>query len=136
VTSVHDLLLLLHSVDFVVASRLHGLLLSFLASKPCIAISYDRKVRCLMDELRQADYCFDIQTFNSDDLLGALLRLQSNGHLIAPRLTATRRHYDRLLRPQYSLVAQLLRRRRGGPSRAVTLEELTHESTSDVGTIG
>ena len=133
VTTVHGLLLLLHSVDFVVASRLHGLVLSFLASRPSIAISYDRKVRCLMDELRQADYCFDIQTFNSDDLFGALLGLQSNRHLIAPRLTATRRQYDRLLQPQYSLVVQLLRRRRGGPRRAVTLEELTHESTSDVG---
>ncbi len=42
-STVAELLDVLHTVDLVVASRLHGILLSFLSGKPAIAISYDRK---------------------------------------------------------------------------------------------
>ena len=73
VTSVQDLLVLLHSLDFVVASRLHGLVLSFLAGKPSIALSYDRKVETLMTDVGLKAYCLDIRSFTSENLLATFL---------------------------------------------------------------
>ena len=46
--------------DLVVASRLHGVLLSHLLRKPVLAISWDRKINTHMDELGQSPYCVNI----------------------------------------------------------------------------
>ena len=106
-TSVQDLLLLLHSLDFVVASRLHGLVLSFLAGKPSIALSYDRKVETLMTDVGLKAYCLDIRSFTSENLLATFLTLQTNGPLVKSKLIATCCHYDQLLQNQYRLVTEL-----------------------------
>ena len=98
VTSVQDLLVLLHSLDFVVASRLHGLILSFLVGKPCIALSYDRKVETLMTDVGLKAYCLDIRLFTNEDLLATFLALQTNGPLIKSKLTATCCHNDNFCR--------------------------------------
>ena len=109
VTSVQDLLVLLHSLDFVVASRLHGLVLSFLAGKPSIALSYDRKVETLMTDVGLKAYCLDIRSFTSENLLATFLNLQTNGPLVKSKLSATCCHYDQLLQNQYRLVTELAR---------------------------
>lgn len=118
VTSLHDLLSLLRSFDFVVASRLHGLLLSFVAGKPAVAVSYDRKVRCLMEEMDQTAYCLDIQSVTSDGLLAAFLDLKTHGDQVTAKLSTTRLAYDELLQSQYRLVGELLAQRSGSPRRA------------------
>ena len=79
IPSVQDLLVLLHSLDFVVASRLHGLLLAFLTGKPCVALSYDRKVETLMMDVGLNAYCLDIRSFTSESLLATFRRLQADG---------------------------------------------------------
>ena len=103
--TVYELTAMLGSVDFVVASRLHGLLLSFLADKPSIAISYDRKVRSLMEDMDQAVYCLDIHSFTAEGLMTAFLSLQENADIIPSKLSTIRRSYDELLAKQYSLFA-------------------------------
>lgn len=118
VTSVHDLLALLRSFDFVVSSRLHGLLLSLLAGKPAVAISYDRKVRCLMDEMEQTAYCLDIQSFTSDDLRTVFSELQAHRAQIAAKLATTYRAYREILQSQYRLVVRLLANHSGMPHGA------------------
>ena len=105
--SVQDLLVLLQSLDFVVASRLHGLVLSFLAGRPCVALSYDRKVDALMTDVGQTDYCLDIRSFTGENALTTFLNLQANGPLVASKLRATCCRYDQLLQSQYRLVAEL-----------------------------
>ena len=134
VTTVRKLIRLLQSVDFVVASRLHGLLLSFLCGKPSIAISYDRKVKCLMEDLEQADYCLDIRSFTRDQLLNAFLDLQANAHLIPVKLDSIRQRYDQLLENQYRQVVQpLLRRSDWVPQSQSSAARQAHvcESSSD-----
>lgn len=108
VESLPDLLALLKSFDFVVASRLHGLLLSFLSGKPSLAISYDRKVECLMNELEQNTYCLDIGSIKNGDLLAMFSRLQRNAQVIPPRLSEIRETYNQLLELQYQKVRQIL----------------------------
>jgi polysaccharide pyruvyl transferase WcaK-like protein len=107
VASVQDLLVLLQSLDFVVTSRLHGLVLSFLAGKPCVALSYDRKVDALMTDVGLKDYCLNIRSFTGGNVLAAFLNLQTNGPPVASKLSATCSHYDQLLQSQYRLVAEL-----------------------------
>jgi polysaccharide pyruvyl transferase WcaK-like protein len=106
VVAVGELVEVLRSVDFVVASRLHGLLLSFLAGKPSLAISYDRKVQSLMEDMDQAPYCLDIRSFTSSELLDAFHDLQTKTDLISQKLADIRHRYEMLLENQYRMVAE------------------------------
>jgi polysaccharide pyruvyl transferase WcaK-like protein len=138
VTSVHDLLVLLQSVDFVVASRLHGILLSLLSGKPSIAIVYDRKVTCLMEELDQKAYCLDVQSLESEDLLRVFLALQANGHIVVEKLNGIRRQYDQCLQSQYRQIARLALGHSGTlpAHKEVSSDDHSGESTADVGPVG
>ncbi len=139
VTSVQDLLVLLQSLDFVVASRLHGLVLSFLAGKPCVALSYDRKVDALMTDVGLKDYCLDIRSFTGENAFTTFLNLQANGPQVASKLRATCCHYDQLLQSQYRLVTKL---RGSGLSNStsdravVASDEHLYEPRSDAGPHG
>lgn len=67
-----DLLSLLRGFDVVVASRLHGVLLSHVCMTPALAISYRRKVRAQMADMGQEQFCLDFQTFTADQALESL----------------------------------------------------------------
>ena len=134
--SVDDLLRLVCRMDIVVSSRLHGLILSFLAKKPAVALSYDRKVETLMAELGQEAYCLDIRSFDKEDLLAAFQSLQSNNSLIASQLNSICPGYDRLLQRQYRLVTQLLARGVRSSRQARTLvasEKGLYQASTDAG---
>jgi polysaccharide pyruvyl transferase WcaK-like protein len=139
VTTVPGLLALLHSLDFVVASRLHGLILSFLAGKPSIALSYDRKVETLMTDVGLKTYCLDIRSFTNENLLATFLRLHADAAPVKSKLTATCCHYDQLLQNQYRLVTEF---RVPDSSRShsghtlVASDEHLYETRSDVGPRG
>ncbi len=108
VNNLRDLFGVLRAVDTVVGSRLHGLLLSFLSGKPALAVSYDRKVKCLMDDLGQTAYCLDIRSFKSDDLLRLFAALRTNRDTVVPAVAATCRGYERVLQQQYSDIKRFL----------------------------
>lgn len=114
VNTLADLLGVLQSVDLVVASRLHGLMLSFLCSKPAVAVSYDRKVTSLMEEMNLSAYCLDIQSFESELLLKSFSTLRSNREIIVPALTESCRRYNAALQKQFCEVAELLTERCAG----------------------
>jgi polysaccharide pyruvyl transferase WcaK-like protein len=113
VGSHEELLGLLNSVDYVVSSRLHALLLGFLVNKPAIAISYDRKVTSLMEEVGQVSRCFDIKSFTRDNLAAAFSDVQFNHELISSQLSAIHRGYKSALQSQYELVQGLFSRKTG-----------------------
>lgn len=69
VSRVHELLAEVKALDCVVASRLHGVILSHLCLRPVLAISYDRKVTRHMNDLEQADYCLDFHTLEVAQLI-------------------------------------------------------------------
>jgi polysaccharide pyruvyl transferase WcaK-like protein len=106
VSTVHDLIPVLAAADVVVASRLHGVLLSYLLCRPVLGISYDVKVNLLMNDLDQTQYCLDIhslatrqleQTFNRlcEDKDNIRRALQQSVALYRDRLSA---QYDHVLR--------------------------------------
>jgi len=105
VTRVHEMLEEISKADLVVASRLHGVLLSHLLRKPVLAISWDRKVGAHMDDLGQAPYCVNIAQADFQLLCDTFAVLERNAlqvrehidayiHSIRPLIDA---QYDRLL---------------------------------------
>ena len=77
ISSWKDLIAVLRDVDFLVTSRLHSTILGFVAARPTIAISFDRKVDWVMSDLGQTDYLLQIRNFVAEDVLGAFERLKS-----------------------------------------------------------
>jgi polysaccharide pyruvyl transferase WcaK-like protein len=60
--------------DAVIASRLHGVLLSHVSGIPVLAISYRRKVRIHMADMEQERFCLNFETFTA---LGAQQALEN-----------------------------------------------------------
>lgn len=58
--------------DVLVASRLHSVILSYLAHKPAIAISFDPKVDWLMKYFNQEDCLLHIERFTCREIVDAL----------------------------------------------------------------
>jgi polysaccharide pyruvyl transferase WcaK-like protein len=94
----------LRSVDCVVASRLHGVLLSHLIKKPVLAISYDRKVDTYMDEMNQSDYCIDIHQCDFDSLDEKFKIMESNETKIRSVLVSKVNDNRRCLELQYDMI--------------------------------
>ncbi len=91
-------------LDFVVASRLHGVILSHVAWKPVLAISYDRKVRTHMEETGFGDYCLDIHALEVDALPRTFERLEMSAGLVVSRLQSVTAEYRRLVDDQFTRV--------------------------------
>jgi polysaccharide pyruvyl transferase WcaK-like protein len=64
IKSVEDLCAAIESMDFVVASRFHGLVFSMLLEKPVLGISYADKGRDLMASMGQSSYVLDIMALD------------------------------------------------------------------------
>jgi len=66
---VGDFLAQVRGANMVIASRLHGAILSLVAGVPVVAISPIRKVTQLMEDVGLADYTVELQNFTSADLI-------------------------------------------------------------------
>ncbi|MBS0375266.1 MAG: polysaccharide pyruvyl transferase family protein [Proteobacteria bacterium] len=66
--SLEELRAILAAGDVVVASRLHGVILSHLAARPVLAISFDRKVDAHLEDFDQGDLRLDIRTVSAEAL--------------------------------------------------------------------
>lgn len=91
--------------DLIIASRLHGVILSHLNATPALALSYDPKVDVHMNDLGQGKYCLhvdDLQARTVIERFGALVvaRQQEAAHLCVMGQIFRERlneQYDRLL---------------------------------------
>lgn len=101
VKTVDDLFVALSGINLVVASRLHGVLLSYVAGKPVLAISYDKKVDALVEEMNQKDYCVDIRTFDLENLKQRFNRLQSEIEKTHQSIVHSTSQFRQRLREQY-----------------------------------
>jgi polysaccharide pyruvyl transferase WcaK-like protein len=59
-------------MDAVVSSRLHGVLLSIVGTRPVLALSHERKVRALMDDVGMGRYCMDLSSATPAKVVAAL----------------------------------------------------------------
>lgn len=94
----------LGKLDLVVASRLHGVLLSHVAALPVLAISYDRKVKTHMTDVSMSEYCLDFEGFEGATLQSAFQALRANSREISHALQKTAQNNARSLDRQLETV--------------------------------
>ena len=103
IASVNDLISVLKALDYLIASRLHGLLLSFVTSCPSVAISYDLKVDTLMADLEQESCLLNIHNFDAEALKTAFSRLIDNESQIKQLIHAKITTYQADIDRQYDI---------------------------------
>ncbi len=95
------------SIDIIVSSRLHGVILSFLQHKPAIALSYDPKTLSVMEHFGQTAYCLGIEEATTEQLQARLQALQGElpmareriGRVLVETRAQLEDQYDRLFGP-------------------------------------
>jgi polysaccharide pyruvyl transferase WcaK-like protein len=101
-----ELLDQLRQVDYVVASRLHGVLLSHRFLLPVLAISYDRKVDTYMADLGLSEYSVDIHDVTTDSLVEVFEALTEDSESIRSTLLEINDRFARDLQHQYDVVLE------------------------------
>jgi len=103
---VSELLMELARLDCVVASRLHGVILSHLCARPVLAISYDRKVKQYMEDMEQSMHCLDIHKVRAEELEKALDQLWVRQDVAKTTLKRKAQVYRQKLAAQYEELAR------------------------------
>jgi len=98
-------------VDVVISSRLHGVLLAIVSARPVLALSHERKVRAAMNDAGMHDFCLDLTTSTSHEVLGLLDRLTGELDPCAMRLREYVATASSALRQQDERLPQLLKSR-------------------------
>lgn len=101
VNGVADLVACLASVDVVVSSRFHGVLLSLCAGRPVLSLAYQRKCNALLEELGEGQFGLDIHDFSAQQLWDGFERLRDRFGAYAARLQAHVEENRRRLDAQY-----------------------------------
>lgn len=109
VDTVDDFFAEVGKVDLVVASRLHGAILSHMLSKPVLAISFDIKVDTHMRDMGQSDYLLNIYGFSANDLIERFELLIRDAKNIKKTLNEHLLGFREPLEKQYQQLATLLR---------------------------
>lgn len=105
---VDDLVEQLVDTDYVVASRLHTVLLAQDLGKPVIGLSYQSKIDKLMEDTGQAEYCLPIASFDPENLQQQFIKLEANCEEIEARLTRKAQEYRVALDEQYERIFELV----------------------------
>jgi polysaccharide pyruvyl transferase WcaK-like protein len=104
IQTVADLLSLVSKLHLIVASRLHGLLLSQLMYTPSLAVSYESKIDSLMESLGLSEYCLNIDTVEEKTLIERFTSLENSREAIRNRLRQRVADYRAELQAQYEIV--------------------------------
>lgn len=107
INSWRDLVAVLHDCDYLVASRLHSAILGFVTRTPTVAISFDRKVDWVMQDLQQGAFLFQIRDFVAEQICDAVHRLTMSRGDIETQLASYRRLSLSDSADQYCLLAGL-----------------------------
>jgi polysaccharide pyruvyl transferase WcaK-like protein len=112
-SSVHDLIARISTMDIVVAARYHGILLAALVHRPILAIAYHQKSADLMAQIRQADYVVDIDTFDLKSLAKCFTAIESRTATIRAELEQSTRIVRQAVEAEYDRVFRWLSDARG-----------------------
>lgn len=108
IQSLGDLLSTLAGADIVVATRYHGVVLSYLLNKPVLGIAYHKKTEDLMRKIGQSKYALDIQRMDPEVMRERFITLEKEAVAVRQeidrRLTGLREAVDE----QYDRVLHLL----------------------------
>ncbi len=88
----------------VVASRLHGVLLSHLVGLPVLALSYERKVATLMKTIEQEQYCLSIDDFAPDAAYARFTEIVATRQSLTAEIDRYTTEFARRVNDQYDRV--------------------------------
>lgn len=104
IRTVDELLAVMSTLEFVVASRMHGVLLAQLMYTPVLAISYDDKVDALMAGLDLSAFCLDIRAVALSSLIERFIALEESRSIVVDKLQKRIAEYRDSLQQQYDQV--------------------------------
>lgn len=110
-TTPDTLLEFFRGVDFVVSSRLHGVLLAIVATRPVLGLSHERKVRAVMSDAGVTSFCTDLTTATIDQITERLDELTNELGPCERRLREYVTRARAAVTEQEEALPQLLRRR-------------------------
>jgi polysaccharide pyruvyl transferase WcaK-like protein len=90
--------------DLIIASRLHGVILSHLNATPVLALSFDPKVDAHMNAMEQQDYCLNIDHLKLDALIERFTALRAARQRVQAQLRSTALRFRDLLDQQYDRI--------------------------------
>jgi polysaccharide pyruvyl transferase WcaK-like protein len=90
--------------DLIIASRLHGVILSHLNTTPVLALSFDPKVDAHMNAMEQKDYCLNIDHLQLDVLIERFTALKAARQRVQAHLRPAALRFRNLLDLQYDLI--------------------------------
>ena len=102
-----DFVAVMRDADYLVASRLHGTILGFVAQTPAVAISVDPKVDWVMEDLGQTDSLLQFRDFTAEDVLNAIDRIKVHRDTVVERITSYRQGVLLASQQQYDSLARL-----------------------------
>src|SRR6202034_1929982 len=89
------------ALDYVVTCRFHGVVLAHLLNKPMLGVAHHPKVSTAMADIGLADYCFDIATFETNQLSDAFASLVSHRDEIKRQMEVSLAAYRAQLTNQF-----------------------------------
>jgi len=101
ITGIDELLSAMHTMDYIVTCRFHGVVFAHLLNKPVIALSHHPKVFSLMNDLGLARYCVDIRNCDVNLLQETFLSLVANQVEIRSRMAKKLACYKETLLIQF-----------------------------------
>ena len=102
--SFEELIAQIESVDLVVASRFHNVLLSLILGKPVVSVSYDTKNEALMSQFGLTDYCQALDSLDVDHLLKQFRDLEQQAPLLRSSIQRKTWQLRVSLEEQYDLI--------------------------------
>jgi polysaccharide pyruvyl transferase WcaK-like protein len=106
VHTLDDLMRVLTAVDWVIASRYHGVATALLMRKPVVGIAYEQKTADLMANHGVGEYSIPIDEIDGSSLAALLHGLQRNDFAIRKRLDVAVRDGRAAVDAQYRLVVE------------------------------
>lgn len=106
---VSELMAYLNTVDIVVATRLHGTILSLLSEKPVFGVTYHRKSSDVLVQMGQKDYFVALDTFDTETLKAKFDMLVKNMEVETKKIKQCGEVYRLKLNQQYNEIFSLLR---------------------------
>jgi len=104
VSSVEQLIAQLATVDMVVATRFHNILLALMLNKPVVAVSYHEKIPSLMSGVGLAEYCQTIDDLDVQRLVAQFIKLEQNREVLKPLIEQKAEEYRKALDEQYEYI--------------------------------
>ena len=114
--------------DLVLGMRLHSIVAAVRNARPCVGLSYDPKVRALLEQVGLREFCLPLQGLAPSALAERLLTAHRAAQRQQAAMTERTKNMEQLARSSAEIAVQLLHRReRADAPSALEKELIQHQ---------